>query len=283
METFGIIYKVTNKINGKIYIGQTVKSLAKRKSGHLWLARKDNTHSIFLRAINKYGEGAFDWAKICDCYTREELDYCENYYINFFKTNNLDKGYNLVKGRGRSGYEQSKDTKDKISKKAFERLGNPVNNPMYGKQHSEETKTLISDALKGKFCGKDNPFYGKKHTKVSRSKMSENRFGIKNHFYGKHLTASHRNKISEANKGRVFTKEHRKRISDSKKGKSLGSDNILSKIYIITFPDGRNEVIKGLSQFCKDNGLSQGHMSSCANGKRKSHKGFKCAFYMGGV
>lgn len=280
MKAYGIIYKVINRVNGKLYIGQTVKSLAKRKSGHLYLAKKDDTHSIFLRALNKYGKDAFIWLKICDCYSREELDYYENYYIDFFDANVLDKGYNLIKGRGRSGYEQSEDTKDKISRKAKKRLSNPVNNPMYGKQHSESTKMLISENLKDRFCGEDNPFYGKTHTEVSKSKMSESRLGSKNHFYGKHLTTDHRNRISEANKGRMFTKKHCRHISDSKKGKNIGSDNALSKTYIITFPDGAKKVIKGLAQFCKNNSLSQGHMSNCANGKRKSHKGFKCAFYV---
>jgi len=57
-----IIYKVTNEINNKIYIGQTVNSLDKRKSQHK--ADSNNKKKLiryFYLAINKYGFDCFQW------------------------------------------------------------------------------------------------------------------------------------------------------------------------------------------------------------------------------
>jgi len=60
MSDFGIIYKVTNLINNKIYIGQTTGSLEKRKIKHISCA-KLNSNIYFHKALNKYGIGSFDW------------------------------------------------------------------------------------------------------------------------------------------------------------------------------------------------------------------------------
>ena len=54
-NSFGIIYKVTNIMNNKIYIGQTIKSLETRKWGHENDAVKKKVNYPFLNAINKYG------------------------------------------------------------------------------------------------------------------------------------------------------------------------------------------------------------------------------------
>ena len=62
------IYKVTNKINGKIYIGQT-NNFEKRKREHL-LDKRTN-HQAFKRALNKYGFDGFDWEIIDKCEEEE--------------------------------------------------------------------------------------------------------------------------------------------------------------------------------------------------------------------
>ena len=48
-----------------------------------------------------------------------------------------------------------------------------------------------------------------------------------------------------------------------------------SKTYIVTFPDGTEATVTNLTQFCRENGLTQAHMCSVATGKRKHHKGYK--------
>jgi group I intron endonuclease len=226
MKCFGIIYKATNKINGKVYIGQTTQGLHKRKSKQIYDSKnKKYGGSIFLRAINKYKKENFLWEEVCKCFSREELDRKENFYINFYESNNLKLGYNLITGRGRSGYKLSKETRNKISKKAKIRLSIPENNPMYGKSISDICGIEISKKLKKYYLDKPGTFTGKHHTKEFKLKMSFSRTGPKNHFYGKNLTEEHRSKISESNKGKYVSKETCKRISESKKGKKLSEEH----------------------------------------------------------
>jgi group I intron endonuclease len=57
---FGIIYKVTNLTNGKVYIGQTVRTLHQRKNSHIRDLKK-NMDIVFHHALRKYGIDNFNW------------------------------------------------------------------------------------------------------------------------------------------------------------------------------------------------------------------------------
>ena len=74
-----IIYKATNKINGKVYIGQTINSLEHRKSGHERDAHcKKKSTVYFHNALLKYGFENFNWEVIKECASQKELDYYED-------------------------------------------------------------------------------------------------------------------------------------------------------------------------------------------------------------
>lgn len=90
----GIIYKATNKINNKSYIGQSKFNLSGRIRSHKWRAKeKINTH--FYNAIRKYGFENFEWVVI-DEPPNEKLDKKEIFYINKYDT--FKNGYNMTKG-----------------------------------------------------------------------------------------------------------------------------------------------------------------------------------------
>lgn len=90
-----IIYKATNKINGKCYIGQTRHSLEHRKKAHLIRARQGvETH--FYQAIRKYGENNFEWEILCSASNKQTLNELETYYIT--KYDSIKNGYNMVDG-----------------------------------------------------------------------------------------------------------------------------------------------------------------------------------------
>lgn len=92
----GLIYKYTNKINNKIYIGQTKTKLEIRHYKHL-TQLKDNTY--FHRAIKKYGENNFDLEIIEDDIPLNKLDEREIYWIKYFDSYfTSGKGYNETKG-----------------------------------------------------------------------------------------------------------------------------------------------------------------------------------------
>lgn len=109
----GCIYMVKNKINGKIYIGQTVRKLYDRKSDH-HLQAKNNCDSMpFHRAIRKYGKAGFEWHILADNIDDiGELNRLEKNYIAQYDSLSPN-GYNLQQG-GWNGYHHE-DTKRKMS------------------------------------------------------------------------------------------------------------------------------------------------------------------------
>lgn len=138
MRRYGIIYKITNKVNGKCYIGQTIFSFDKRYCGNIY----KYTHNDYLkRAIKKYGIEQFDICKeLYIAYSKEELDKKEKELIEHFKSDNKKYGYNYLSG-GHNG-KHNEESKAKISRAQIGEL-----NHIYGK------------------FGKDNP----KYTRVTKN------------------------------------------------------------------------------------------------------------------
>lgn len=89
-----IIYKVTNKINGKEYIGGTTMYLEQRMWLHHSDARLEKTNMRFHKALREFGEESFEWSIIKECVAYRDLVDSEPYYIN--KYNTIDNGYNEV-------------------------------------------------------------------------------------------------------------------------------------------------------------------------------------------
>ena len=91
-----IIYKYTNKINGKCYIGQTVNPNQRHnqhKSSHL--NEKDrNYHTKFNRALRKYGWENFDYEIVEEVVEIEKIYEREGYFIE--KYNSIENGYNTI-------------------------------------------------------------------------------------------------------------------------------------------------------------------------------------------
>lgn len=97
----GHIYKVTNSINGKIYIGQTIQSVKDRWYRHCGKSSlsKEEMGMHIKRAILKYGKENFTVETIEDC-DSSLLDEKERYYISYY--NSYKNGYNETLG-GQSG------------------------------------------------------------------------------------------------------------------------------------------------------------------------------------
>lgn len=87
------IYKIKNKINGKVYIGQSV-NIERRWHSHKYANCKS---SAIYSAIKKYGIENFSFKVIEEC-SIEELNDKEMYWINFYDSTNSNKGYNLNLG-----------------------------------------------------------------------------------------------------------------------------------------------------------------------------------------
>lgn len=94
------IYIIKNKINDKVYIGQTKETLEKRFKRHTGYQRREHD-TKFYRALNKNNIENFYIELLEECKTQEELDAREIFYINFYDS--IKKGYNTNLGGFSSG------------------------------------------------------------------------------------------------------------------------------------------------------------------------------------
>jgi len=128
------IYKITNKINGKSYVGQTIRSIEARWKRH---CEKASGCSAICDAIQKYGKDNFIVEEIGGANNQSELNYQE--WLMILKYNTLSpSGYNLKHGGGSKG-KTSNEVKAKISKK----LKNKPSK-FKDKKHTEQSKLNMS-------------------------------------------------------------------------------------------------------------------------------------------
>lgn len=174
------VYKITNLINGKIYIGKT-DDISKRWKQHCQTAArgKDKANydgkgrfTAIHGSIRKHGANNF---KIEELYQNEdEQNVLDTEICLIAEFNSMDRsiGYNLtIGGDGIKGYKYSDEQKKKMSElKKVIFLGEK--NPFYGKKHSDEAKKKMSKAHTGQNIGEKNPFYGKKHSLETLAKIS---------------------------------------------------------------------------------------------------------------
>jgi group I intron endonuclease len=123
-----IIYRITNSINGKSYIGQTKNKLKYRWKDHCRNAEKDN-NNYFYNAIRKYGTECWTLETLEEVKDVNLLNEREIYWIEFYNT--FKDGYNL-----RSGGGQRTTIREEIRK-------------TFGRSRTEEQKTHHSEMMKG--------------------------------------------------------------------------------------------------------------------------------------
>jgi group I intron endonuclease len=92
LQTFGVIYKITNLVNAKVYIGQTTFSMKDRLHSHC----KGLFCTKLSRAIRKYGKENFVIEQIDSANNRLELNQKEIYWISHY--NAIKEGYNIREG-----------------------------------------------------------------------------------------------------------------------------------------------------------------------------------------
>lgn len=211
-KRFGYIYITTNLVDGKKYIGQ-----------HAYSEFNENYKGsgVYLqKAIKKHGKENFKVEILEWCYSQEELDEREVYWIDFYQAVESDEFYNLAKGGDgcKKGSKLSEETKKRISKA---HQGEKHN--MYGKHHSEETKLKMSMTRKGRKFTEEHKHNMSKHHADNRGENSP--------WYGKHHSNETKKKISEANQGRVFSEEHKQKISENHADIS-GSNNPMYGVHL---------------------------------------------------
>lgn len=188
------IYKITNTINNKIYIGQSKYNDPKYLG----------SGNYIRKAVKKYGVSNFKKEIIEKCVDLKHSNERERYWISILNSKNPEVGYNIADGG--SSFIMNDDIKDKIKKTL---TGKYVGDNSFRKgiSHDEETKQKISGSSKGRSKSKD-----------TRKKMS---ISAK----GRRLSDSTREKLSNSHKGKVLSSIHKEKISDGLKGRILSESS----------------------------------------------------------
>jgi group I intron endonuclease len=174
-----VVYKITNRVNGKIYIGKWQgKSVERRWQIHCQTAQSGRGFYLH-NAIRKYGVEVFTIEVLATANTKEELSALERSLILEYKAVDPQIGYNLAKG-GEGGFSYTGER-----------------NPFYGKHHTEKTKAVLREKC---------PRIGWKHSAETRSKISRAHTGKK-------FTAEHRQRISQSKQGTVISLTTRQKMS----------------------------------------------------------------------
>ena len=164
------VYLITNKVTGKQYVGQTVKSLPTRWSEH----KSPASTTRFSRSVRKHGAENFTMESLHQCDTKEEMDFVEMFYIALLNTK-TPNGYNITDGgEGTHGMIPSLETREKMrvaklgKKQAPEHIAARHKIGRHHVPHSEETKATISIKL----TGAGNANFGKPKSERTKLLMS---------------------------------------------------------------------------------------------------------------
>lgn len=185
----GYIYKITNNINNKIYIGQTIKARpTDRFSQHRYLARhsgQEKSISYLHQAMAKYGVDNFSF-EIIENIENDKLNEREQYWIAQYNSL-VPQGYNLtIGGEGALGHSRPQTLEEREKRKQSNKQFY-IDHPEALQQMSERTKKLweneeyrrkVTESNK-RFAqehpdlnkGQNNPMYGKHHTEEALTKI----------------------------------------------------------------------------------------------------------------
>ena len=139
------MYKIINQINGKIYIGQTIKP-DYRWYQHRSYAGNNNKHKQYIHsAMAKYGIENFTFEVIATCYTQEDANEIEEIIIQQYNSRNSKFGYNIRPGGNNAPHAE--ETKEKIRQATLRQIAEK-GHPGLGTKRTDEQKANISAALK---------------------------------------------------------------------------------------------------------------------------------------
>lgn len=161
-----IIYKTTNLINGKIYIGQDANNNPKYLG----------SGSFFLNALRKYGVGNFKKEILCSCSNQKALDKMEAFFIAKYDSCNKKIGYNLLPGTANRFGCGSPMSIPRIRRKAIIAMRVMHASPkgeILRKKMSKIQKLRYELDPSLKLFGERNPMYGRSQTDEAKKQTSE--------------------------------------------------------------------------------------------------------------
>jgi len=227
------IYLIKNIKNNKVYIGSAV-NIDKRWSQHKHYLKEGKHHSEHLqKAWNKYGEQSFTFDIIEEVSNPEHLLAYEQVYLDYYKSYEDDRGYNICKVAGSPlGVKHSEETRKKMSEASrniSEETRKKRSVALTGRKHTEQSKRKISEAKRN-----ISEETRKKISEAAKDRMSskEARKKISEALTGRKLSQETKKKISQANIGKKLSEEHKKKLSEVNKNMSEETKQKLRKANI---------------------------------------------------
>jgi len=200
------IYIITNKKNGKAYIGSTVDFEKRWDEHRRALRREDHCNRHLQCSWSKHGGAAFKFGILEYLDNLDELTKAEQFWMDVYREEGRELyNFGLAADNSMRGHEFSEEHRRKISDA---KRGKP------GHKLSEKNRRRLSEVNKGKKYA-----LGYRHTEETKKKISEARKGMPNGMLGKKHTEESRSKMSDSQKGKEFSEETKRRISEAKKGK----------------------------------------------------------------
>ena len=202
------IYKITNNLNNKIYIGLKTSSVEESTDYY-------GSGKLIKRAIDKYGIDNFTKTIL----ERDITDYdylCERerHYIDIYDS--LNNGYNMTAG-GEGLLNPSDELRKRLSESAKARGWNK--NTIEAMAKRNRGRKLSKEHIEATRQGRIKSG-GWSPSEKTRRKISET-------LKGKPLSEEHKRKISEANKGRTCSEEHKRKVGAANAIALLG--NVVSE------------------------------------------------------
>jgi len=186
------VYKTTNLVNGKIYVGKHKRN--RDIKNYL------GSGKILLQAIDKYGVENFKKEILEHCKTNEQLNDREKHWISKLESRNKKIGYNIAEG-GEGGSIKEYMTEEQL----------------------KDFSKKVSKGLKGKKLG--IPLSKKNRDGISKGLKKYYDNGGKNNNLGKKRSAETKAKISKRHTGRVFTKAWKKKLRKSRAKLNISGKN----------------------------------------------------------
>ena len=198
------IYLIKNIVNNKVYVGSAV-NVDKRWSQHKNHLKRGKHHSCHLQsAWDKYGEQTFTFDILELVSNPEHLLAYEQVYLDYYKSYENDRGYNICKVAGSQfGMKRSEEARRKMSEAHT------------GLKRSEETKKKKREAQKCRIFSEETKL---KIGEASKNRSEEAKKKIAQANIGRKLSEEHKQKLREANIGKKISEEAKQKIREIKTG-----------------------------------------------------------------